>query len=68
MYRTEKDSIKIKDQKEIFIHLTLENDEAYKWSVENNDPINMQMVLRAYKEKYDFDSAVAQIRVAKELA
>lgn len=59
-------TIKINNQKEIFIHLTLQDDEAYIWSVKNNDPVNMQLVLRAYSEEHDFISAEKQIKVATE--
>jgi len=57
----------IKNQSETFIHFKLENDEAYKWSVEYNDAVNMQMVLRAHGYDYDYDSAIVQIRMATKL-
>ena len=55
----------INNQEQLFIHIQLQDDEAYKWSVENNDPVNMQMVLRSYGEAHSFDNAVKQIEVAK---
>ena len=53
------------NQEQTFIHLTLMNDAAYQWSVANDDVQNMQMVLRAYGEVFNFASAEKQIEVAK---
>ena len=58
----------INNQAETFIHLTLEADAAYQYSVDNNDPINMQMVLRAYGEGHSYDQAEKQIEVARNFS
>ena len=42
----------------------LKSDAAFIWSIENNDPINMQMVLRAYGYDHDFPFAECIIRAA----
>ena len=46
------------------IHHNLQDDLAYQYSVENNDEINMQMVLRAYGYSYSYDDASLQIKEA----
>ena len=57
----------INNQEQVYIHFNLSNDEAYKYSIENNDPVNMQMVLRANGEAHTLTAAVKQIEVAKTL-
>ena len=52
---------------QIVIHINLEQDVAYQYSIEHNDVRNMQLVLRAYQEKHDYKTAERQIRVAKKL-
>jgi len=54
----------ISNQAELYIHLTLSTDAAYIWSVENNDSVNMQMVLRAHGEDYSLAQAEKQIEIA----
>lgn len=56
----------IKNQEQVFIHLQLQDDLAYQYSIENNDVINMQMVLRAHGEGHSFEQAEKQIEVANE--
>lgn len=55
----------IPNQNAFFIHAKLENDPAYKLSVETNDVFNMQLVLRAHKEDFSKEAAVTQIEIAK---
>ena len=55
----------LNNQAQIFIHLKLQSDAAYRWSVENNDIINMQIVLRAHGKEHSFDDAAKQLEVAK---
>ena len=57
----------INNQEQIFIHGMLANDLAYKYSLENEDVRNMQMVLRAHKEKFDIESATLQLKVGLEI-
>lgn len=57
----------IKNQEQVFIHLSLSSDAAYQWSVENNSFMNMQIVLRAHGEKHSIEDAINQIEVAKSL-
>ena len=47
------------------IHEALINDAAYILSIENNDIVNMQMVLRAYGYDHDYDTAAEQIFFAQ---
>ncbi len=60
-----KDSFTFPNQAELFVHAKLENDAAYQWSVAAEDTRNMQMVLRAHKLDFDFESADSQIKFAK---
>ena len=53
------------NQENVFIHLTLKDDLAYQYSVENNDCQNMQMVLRAYDEVFTIEAAEKQLEVAR---
>jgi hypothetical protein len=64
----ERDMNIIENQEQAFIHVTLMNDLAYQWSVTNSDVQNMQMVLRAYGEKFTYSVAEKQIAVAKTLS
>jgi len=57
-----------RDQENIFIHLKLVDDLAYKYSVENRDAFNMQIVLRAHGFDFTYELAEKQIEVALELA
>jgi len=43
----------------------LENDLAYQYAVEQNDPYNMMLVLRAYQLPYKITDATALIEYAK---
>jgi len=43
----------------------LENDLAYQQSVQQNDPYNMMLVLRAYQLPYKITDATALIEYAK---
>ena len=54
----------ITNQAEIFIHLTLQADLAYQYSIANDDPFNMQLVLRAHGEEHSLAQAEKQIQVA----
>jgi hypothetical protein len=54
------------DQEAIFIHMSLVNDAAYNYSVENNDEFNMRIVLRAYGYPCSPEAAETQIRIANE--
>jgi|TARA_R110000803_G_scaffold173200_1_gene235948 hypothetical protein len=56
----------MKNQEQVFLHLTMNADLAYQFSFNNSDVANMQMVLRAYKEDYSFEAAKKQIEVARE--
>lgn len=56
----------IPNQKETYIHIKLQGDLAYQYSVENNDVNNMQIVLRAYKEDFTLEAAEKQIQIARE--
>lgn len=49
------------------INSMLKTDAAYQYSVENNDIINMQIVLRAYDLDHNFDDAMAVISHAKQV-
>ena len=40
----------------------LENDQAYIYSVEHNDAVNLQMVLRAYKYPHTLEFAEMVLR------
>ena len=46
------------------IHEQLKTDPAYAWSVELQNPINMQMVLRAYGYSHTFVDGLDQIEYA----
>jgi len=43
------------------IHLKLKEDRSYNYSIENNDPLNMQMVLRAYDIRHGLFDAMDQV-------
>lgn len=66
MYNNNQDVVS--NQSEKFIHLTIGQDLAYQYSVDNNDPVNMQMVLRAHGEAHTLEAAELQIQIAKHFA
>ena len=43
------------------IHLKLKDDRAYNYSITDNDPLNMKMVLRSYSEPHGLFDAMDQI-------
>lgn len=43
------------------VHEKLQNDEAYKYSREHGDIVNMMIVLRAHKLNHTIDHAAAMI-------
>ncbi len=49
----------------IQVHELLKGDAAYVWSIDHNDVINMQIVLRAYGLKHTFKHAEVMIAFAK---
>jgi hypothetical protein len=46
------------------VHELLQGDAAYVWSVDHNDAINMQLVLRAHKLNHTFKHAEVMIHFA----
>lgn len=54
----------ISNQEQVFIHIKLENDLAYQYSVKNLDTHNMRIVLRAHGEDHSWEDAQKQIDVA----
>ena len=55
------------NQEQIFIHLNLKDDLAYQTAVKNESLQDMQLVLRAYGEKHDWESASDQITLAWDI-
>lgn len=49
----------------IEVHELLKDDAAYRWSVDHDDVINMQIVLRAHKLNHTFKHAEVMITFAK---
>ena len=49
----------------IQVHELLQDDAAYAWSVDHDDVINMQKVLRAYGLNHTFKHAEVMITFAK---
>ena len=47
------------------VHELLKGDAAYVWSVDHNDAINMQLVLRAHKLNHTFKHAEVMITFAE---
>lgn len=54
-------------QEATYIHCKLQDDIAYKYSVDNKDAFNMRLVLRAYGEKCSTEAAELQIETATTL-
>ena len=57
----------MKNQEALYIHLKLRDDLAYQTAVKNESLQDMQLVLRAYGEKHDWQSASDQITVAWDI-
>lgn len=47
-------------------HQQLSGDQAYDYSIENNDPLNMQLVLRAYDKPHTLEDAFSIIEYANK--
>ena len=48
------------------VHEHLQSDVAYAWSVERQDPFNMQLVLRGYGFEFTLEHAFALIEYATQ--
>lgn len=54
------------NQEQLFIHISLKDDLAYQTAVKSQNLTDMQMVLRAHGEKYNWEAACDQIEIASQ--